>query len=74
MCRLPYALACANQLTPEMRDMNHTTQESIEREWKKKADAKRENATGLAHGKERDDSLKSARQFDTASHMNDWLF
>lgn len=54
--------------------MNHTTQESIEREWKKKADAKRENATGLAHGKERDDSLKSARQFDTASHMNDWLF
>ena len=46
---------------------------TIEEKWHDQAEAYREEAAKLSHGREREQLLRKARQLETASHMNDWL-
>jgi hypothetical protein len=46
---------------------------TLEQKWHNQAEAYRQAAAKLPHGKERDDLLRKARQLETASHVNEWL-
>jgi hypothetical protein len=46
---------------------------SLEEMWHEQAEALRREAEPLPYGKEREELLSKARQFETASHVNDWL-
>jgi hypothetical protein len=46
---------------------------TIEQKWHNQAEAYKQDAAKLPHGRERDELLRKARQLETASHMNDWL-
>jgi len=46
---------------------------SLEETWHEQAKASRREAEQLPFGKEREELLRKARQFETASHINGWL-
>ena len=46
---------------------------TIEQKWHEQAEAYKQEAGQLPHGRERDELLRKARQLETASHINDWL-
>jgi hypothetical protein len=46
---------------------------TMEQQWRDQAEAYKQEAAKLPHGRERDDLLRKARQLETASHVNEWL-
>jgi hypothetical protein len=46
---------------------------SIEQKWREQGEAFKQEAAQLPYGKERDESLRKARQLETASHINEWI-
>jgi hypothetical protein len=46
---------------------------TIEQKWHQQSEAAKNEAERLPYGKEREDLLRTARQLDTASHINEWL-
>jgi len=46
---------------------------TTEQKWHDQAQAYKEEAAKLSHGRERDELLRKARQLETASRMNEWL-
>ena len=50
-----------------------TKKSSIEEKWHEQAEAHKQAAAKLPHGRERDELLRMARQLETASRINDWL-
>jgi hypothetical protein len=46
---------------------------TIEQKWHDQAEAYKQQAAKLPHGKERDQLIRKARQLETASQMNEWL-
>jgi hypothetical protein len=46
---------------------------TIEQKWHDQAEAYKQEAAQLPHGRERDELLRMVRQLETASRMNDWL-
>jgi hypothetical protein len=46
---------------------------SLEEKWHEEAELYKQEAAKLPDSKERDELLRTARQLETASHLNDWL-
>jgi hypothetical protein len=46
---------------------------TIEQKWHQQAEAAKSEAQNLPHGKERDALVRTARQLETASQINEWL-
>ena len=46
---------------------------TLEEKWHEQAEAFKEKAAKLPHGREREELLRMARQLETASHINEWL-
>jgi hypothetical protein len=46
---------------------------TIEEKWHQQSKAAKTEAEKLPHGKERDALVRSARQLETASQINQWL-
>ena len=46
---------------------------TIEEKWRQQAEAAKNEAQKLPHGKEREALVRKARQLETASHINEWL-
>jgi hypothetical protein len=46
---------------------------TILEKWHDQAEAFKQEAAKLPHGRERDELHRKARQLETASHVNEWL-
>jgi hypothetical protein len=61
-------------LPPRLREQSMSSKKlSLEQKWHEQAEAFKREAATLPYGKEREDRLRTARQLETASHINEWL-
>ena len=60
-------------LTPFTAERTTMAQKTTDRKWLEQARAARREAEKLPPGAERDALMRTARQLETASQMNEWL-